>query len=114
MLPGETTAGEDACGEIPVRLLTDFTIYHMGSMDIAPMSKLMDGVSGLTAKGRVKRWEEDSDEDEDRLTDNDEDEFYWINLTEIVEFDAHYVFDSEHDYVYLNPYVSFLSFPVQY
>ncbi|CAL1705539.1 unnamed protein product [Somion occarium] len=103
VLPGETTAGEDACGEIPVRLLTDFTIYHMGSMDIAPMSKLMDGVSGLTAKGRVKRWEEDSDEDEDRLTDNDEDEFYWINLTEIVEFDAHYVFDSEHDYVYLNP-----------
>ncbi|KAK7693946.1 hypothetical protein QCA50_003520 [Cerrena zonata] len=103
-LPGEFQAGEDDYGEVPVRLLQNFTIYWRDSREPAMISDLLeaDEASGIIADGEVSIWQEDSPEDEDLLLEEEEDAVH-IELSDIVEFNFHYIYNASYHYVELNP-----------
>lgn len=103
-LRGEIQAGEDDYGEVPVRLLQNFTIYWRDTEKPATISELLeaDDHSGIVAEGEVTIWQEDSPEDEDLLLEEDEDALH-ILLSDIVEFNFHYIYNASYHYVELNP-----------
>lgn len=91
---------------IPVRLLTDFSLYNLETRQLVPVAELLQiqygGSTVYAASGTVKPYVEDDDDDEDEneVVDEDEDEdsllqdgddVQVVRLSTIVEFDIHNV-----------------------
>lgn len=97
---------DDESSDVPVRLLTDFTIYDLKTLQLVPVAELLHiqygGSTVYAASGTVKPYVEndDDDEDEDEVVDEeeveeslhqDEGDVQVIKLLKIVEFDIHSV-----------------------
>lgn len=104
-LPGEVQAGEDDYGEVPVRLLHNFSIYWRDTDELVTMPELfeVDKLSGVVAKGEVQIWQEDGPHDEDLLLEEEDDTMQYLQLSDIVEFNIHHIILSSYHYVELNP-----------
>lgn len=126
-IQGENPLDDDEkdAGDIPVRLLEDYVIYDMNSLEAVPLASLLNTSRSkcpFSASGLVKPWiEEDSDDSDDSEdTDSEDDrgrisvEPQWdrFSLSEIREFAVHspgnskgkldeyvarYIFPSHHD-----------------
>ena len=97
---GETPAGDDV-DDIPVRLLTDFTIYDLSTREIVSLGELQQ--LGFTkrqygASGKIKPWfihdggdisDEDDDEFEDLADGEDVLPADQTKLTKIIEFNVY-------------------------
>ncbi|KAA1469421.1 S-adenosyl-L-methionine-dependent methyltransferase [Dentipellis sp. KUC8613] len=81
---GETEHPEDLDGnnstedDVPVRLLSDFSIYKMESLELVHIAELLSLGSVVPslygASGTVKPWVQDDEDDEDEDEDKDEDD----------------------------------------
>lgn len=105
--PADLSAdSEDEHDDIPVRLLTDFTIYEMETCNLVPVAELLqiqfDASTIYGASGKVKPYAEDDDDDEDDDGDSIADENsslqgyrgnddQIVKLSKILEFDVHHV-----------------------
>lgn len=102
VIQGETPLDDDEreAGDIPVRLLDDFLIYDVESLEAVPLAILMElqySPRKFSASGLVKPWiEQDSDDEEDDEEDSDTEDCkskiqlqpVWerLNLNLIIEF----------------------------
>lgn len=100
---------EDEHGDIPIRLLTDFTIYEIETCRLVPVAELFQirlGTSTIYgASGKVKPYVEDDEDDNDIDIDIDDDNSSLqgsqtkfdqiIKLSKILEFDVHHVSSRE-------------------
>lgn len=92
--------------EVPVRLLSDFTIYDMATNIIVPVAELLTLSCGVLGRGNygasgiAKAWTDTEDgEEEEDLDDEDENELSGVpvsamgervKLSEILTFDTHH------------------------
>lgn len=94
-------SGEAALNDLPVRLLTDFTIYEMSTSIAVPLGELtgleLDGVKDYGASGIATAWTDDDDKGDDDLDDDDSDSSEGgsnlgerVKLSKIVEFNIHH------------------------
>jgi hypothetical protein len=106
VIPGETllddsssTESDSSRGDVPVRLLQDFTIYDMSTNEAVPVGELMylkylDKVFG--ASGLAKPWVENDVDDVDEGDTDSDDNAVGSNLSErvklskLLEFDIHH------------------------
>ena len=102
-----TDSEEGGTSDVPVRLLTDFTIYNLETRQLVPVAELLQmqygGSTVYTASGTVKPYvDDDDDDDEDENEDVNEEEVedsvlqygndvQVVRLSKIVEFDIHNV-----------------------
>lgn len=102
--PADLSAdSDDEHGDIPVRLLTDFTIYEMETCDLVPVAELLQIQFNTSkiygASGKVKPYVEEEDDDDDSIDDDDNSSLQGyrgkgdqiVKLSKIVEFDLHHV-----------------------
>lgn len=97
---------EDESSDVPVRLLTDFTIYNMETCQLVPVGELLRIQYGCStvygASGTVEPYVEDEQDEEDEVEVVDEDDVddsllqdgkddQIVKLSDIVEFDIHHV-----------------------
>jgi len=95
---------DEETSDVPVRLLTDFSLYNLETRQLVPVAELLQiqygGSTVYAASGTVKPYVEDDDEDEDEVVDEDEDEgsllqdgddVQVVRLSKIMEFDIHNV-----------------------
>ncbi|KAI0064526.1 S-adenosyl-L-methionine-dependent methyltransferase [Artomyces pyxidatus] len=99
---GETTGDADA-EDIPVRVLSHFSIYKIDTQELVDIAELLLPNSGAYgASGTVAPWasdeeaeDEDEDEDEDKDEDGEDDEtadpgpVQWIQLSPILRINVH-------------------------
>lgn len=127
-IPGETVFDDDDSAsedsedkEVPVRVLTEFTLYERGNRRIIPFEELLSKSDQLEANkygasGQVWKWvekDEDDDsnaDDENEVEDLEENSEAVIKLTVILEVNVHNVEESESDEFMLDPYVSLFPF----
>ncbi|OBZ65761.1 Acetolactate synthase, mitochondrial [Grifola frondosa] len=99
------TCPDDPDDDVPIRLLTDFSVYESDSLRLVPFERLLsvqfeaEQQLGYGASGIVKAWTDESDDDEgddessvgvDDLTAEEQ----RIRLTNIVDLNIHYVSNS--------------------
>jgi len=108
-IPGEShfDCPVDETDEVPVRLLSDFTIYDMSTNIVIPIAELLMlscnvlGRKNYGASGIAKAWTDTEDWNDDDLDDEDEDENELpgvsvptmgerVKLSEILTFDIHH------------------------
>ncbi|KAH6918476.1 S-adenosyl-L-methionine-dependent methyltransferase [Coprinopsis sp. MPI-PUGE-AT-0042] len=86
--------------EVPVRLLSNFTIYNRETLELVPAVELERHdleTLGLTASGIVKPWVEDDDDEDEGDSDVESldlesyDDWKCVSLTDIIEFNVHHV-----------------------
>jgi hypothetical protein len=95
---------DEETSAVPVRLLTDFSLYNLETRQLVPVAELLQiqygGSTVYAASGTVKPYVEDDEEDEDEVVDDDEDEgsllqdgddVQVVRLSKIMEFDIHNV-----------------------
>ncbi|KII89181.1 hypothetical protein PLICRDRAFT_160365 [Plicaturopsis crispa FD-325 SS-3] len=94
---GETEYDDDE-GSVPVRVLTDFTIYNAITLELVSVAELTMLSSGTTygASGIVRPWQsdEDDDEDEDDVVDDEsegdtETADQRVKLSAVTKFNVH-------------------------
>lgn len=122
MFDDDDSASEDSEDkEVPVRVLTEFTLYERGTRRIIPFEELLSKSDQLEANnygasGQVWKWvEKDEDDnsnadDENEVEDLEENSEAVIKLTVILEVNVHNVEESESDEFMLDPYVSLFPF----
>lgn len=102
VIEGETPLDDDERdeGEIPVRLLEDFVIYDINSLEAVPISSLLEIPSSrhaFSASGLVKPWVEEDSEDESGDSESDDDrgrmsvdpQWNRLSLSQICDFSVH-------------------------
>jgi hypothetical protein len=104
VIHGETPLDDDERdeGEIPVRLLEEFVVYDMNSLEAVPLASLLKVPHSkcvLSASGLVKPWIEEDSEDEDDSEDSENEDDrsrmsvdpQWdrFSLSQIREFSVH-------------------------
>jgi DNA (cytosine-5)-methyltransferase 1 len=104
VIEGETPLDDEERveGEIPVRLLEDFVIYDINSLEAVPLASLLKishSDCAFSASGLVKPWAEaDSDGENESEDSEDEDDQgrmsvnpQWdrLSLSQICEFSVH-------------------------
>jgi hypothetical protein len=99
---GETPAEDDDGADIPVRLLSDFTVYNAGTFRVVPVAELLQlsfSEDEFQASGLVKAWVDNSDipsdisDDDSDNGDSGEDDHREgserVTLSKILEFSIH-------------------------
>jgi DNA (cytosine-5)-methyltransferase 1 len=90
---GETPVDEDE-GDIPVRILQDFSIYNMETFELVSVAELLNlqfSRSTFGSSGMVKPWIDefdDSSKESDTSSNNPEDGDY-VKLSKILELNIH-------------------------
>lgn len=90
---GETPVDEDT-GDIPIRLLRDFSIYNMDTFELVSVAELLElqfSRSTFGSSGMVKPWineYDDSSNESDAPSNSSEDGDY-VKLSKILEFNIH-------------------------
>lgn len=95
---GETPPEEDDGTDIPVRVLSNFTVYNASTLQAIPVAELLHlsfSKDEFRASGFVKAWVDDSDIPSDILNDDSgsegapEEGVERVTLSEILEFSIH-------------------------
>ena len=91
---GETPVDEDE-GDIPVRILQDFSIYNMETFELVSVVELLNlqfSRSTFGSSGMVKPWInefDDSSNESDTSSNSPEDDGDYIRLSKILELNIH-------------------------
>ena len=91
---GETPVDEDE-GDIPVRLLQDFSIYNMETFELVSVAELLElqfSRSTFGSSGMVKPWIDEFDDgsnESDTSSNSPEDDGDYVKLSKILEFNIH-------------------------
>jgi DNA (cytosine-5)-methyltransferase 1 len=101
-VPGETDPAdrsEDSDrddSDLPVRLLKDFVIYDIATLEVVPVASLVQiqySGSDYSGSGIVEAWtEEESDDDDDEEEEEEEENSpdFCVKLSKILEFSVHH------------------------
>jgi DNA (cytosine-5)-methyltransferase 1 len=97
--PADLDSGGDGEAAVPVRLLTDFSIYGMNSLELVPIAELLqlqyETGKVYGASGSVKAWSDESDDQEDEpdIVEDDnsvvQPEDQRVKLSSILEVNIH-------------------------
>jgi DNA (cytosine-5)-methyltransferase 1 len=98
--PADLDSDGDDEAAVPVRLLTDFSIYGMNSLELVPIAELLqlqyETGKVYGASGSVKAWSDESDDQEDEpdvVEDDNSDvlqpEDQRVKLSSILEVNIH-------------------------
>ena len=91
---GETFVDEDG-GDIPVRILQDFSIYNMETFELVSVAELLNlqfSRATFGSSGMVKPWIDefdDSSNEIDASSNSPEDDGDYVRLSKILEFNIH-------------------------
>ena len=91
---GETPVDEDE-GDIPVRILQDFSIYKMETFELVSVAELLNlqfSRSSFGSSGMVTPWIDpidDSSNESDTSSNNPEDNGDYVRLSKILELNIH-------------------------
>jgi DNA (cytosine-5)-methyltransferase 1 len=91
---GETPVDEDE-GEVPVRILQDFSIYNMETLELVSVAELLHlqfSRSTFGASGMAKPWIDefdDSSNESDTASNSSEDDGDYVRLSKILELNIH-------------------------
>ena len=91
---GETPVDEDE-GDIPVRLLQDFSIYNMETFELVSVAELLElqfSRSTFGSSGMVKPWIDeygDTSNESDTSSNSPEDDGDYVKLSKILELNIH-------------------------
>ena len=91
---GETPVDEDE-GDIPVRILQDFSIYNMETFELVSVAELLNlqfSRSTFGSSGMVKPWInefDDNSNESDTSSNGPEDDGDYVRLSKILELNIH-------------------------
>jgi DNA (cytosine-5)-methyltransferase 1 len=90
---GETPVDEDA-GDIPVRILQDFSIYNMETLELVSVAELLElefSRSTFGSSGMVKPWIDESDDssNESDAPSNGSEDGDYVKLSKILELNLY-------------------------
>lgn len=90
---GETPVNEDE-GDIPVRILQDFSIYDMETSELVSVAELLElqfSRSTFGSSGTVKPWIDESDDssNEGDTSSNSSEDGDYVKLSKILELNIH-------------------------
>lgn len=91
---GETPVDQDE-GDIPVRILQDFSIYNMETFELVSVAELLNLQFSRTtfgSSGVVKPWMDefdDSSDESDTSSNSPEDDGDYVRLSKILELNIH-------------------------
>jgi hypothetical protein len=101
--PSQRSDTKELENTIPVRVLTDFAVYEMNTLQLVPIGELFNLQHGSPmiygASGNVKAFSDEEgndDEDEPDVFDQEEDDFsddvvnQRVKLSQLMEFNVHY------------------------